>query len=361
MLAGSYASLKDPNNVLLTKETAEKYFGDWKTAMGRTIKLKSYSTDVLKVSGILATIPANTDFQFKLVVAYGTGFTGNYFAKSTDWDGTTSDFGCYILLPANTSIDNFNQQLRSYSKKVKSPENKDSHIVQPLSAIHYDTKTGDYSNKTISYELINTLWLIAAFILLIACVNFINLSTAQAVNRAKEVSVRKVLGSNKLQLKVQFIAETFLIVLTAVILALIISVIALPSINKILELSLSFNILSNPAIVLFLLVIIIAVTALAGFYPSIVLSRFNPVDALKSKLKASTTKGISLRRGLVVFQFIIAQALIIGTLIIVKQMDYFINQPLGFDKNTIANIPFPSDSLGISKLDFFYYAGIIYK
>src|SRR5204863_8690719 len=130
-------------------------------------------------------------------------------------------FGCYILLPPDIAVNNFNQQLRTFSKRVKAPENKDSHIIQSLSAVHYDTKTGDYSNKTISYELVNALWLIAAFILLIACINFINLSTAQAVNRAKEVSVRKVLGSNKLQLKVQFIAETFLIVLTAVILALI--------------------------------------------------------------------------------------------------------------------------------------------
>ncbi|HXL56191.1 MAG TPA: FtsX-like permease family protein, partial [Chitinophagaceae bacterium] len=352
LLAGSYASLKDLNNVLLSKETAEKYFGDWKTAMGKPIKLKSYSTDVLKVSGILATIPANTDFQLKLVVAYGTGFTGTYFAKSSDWDGTTSDFGCYILLLPNTSVDNFNKQLRAYSRKVESPENKDSHIIQPLSAVHYDTQTGDYSNKTIGHELINALWLIAAFILLIACVNFINLSTAQAVNRAKEVGVRKVLGSNKWQLKIQFITETFFIVTSAVLLAMIISVVALPAVNKILELSLSFNMLNNSAIILFLFTVTIVVTALAGFYPSIVLSRFNPVNALKSKPAVNTTKGISLRRGLVVFQFIIAQALIIGTLIIVKQMNYFINQPLGFDKNAIANVPFPADSIGISKLDY---------
>jgi putative ABC transport system permease protein len=109
---------------LLTKEIAEKYFGDWKTAMGKTIKLEAggyifeHGTEVLKVSGILATIPANTDFQLKLVVAYGTGFTGSIMAKSTDWeDRTTSDFGCYILLPPNTSVDNFNQQLRAYSQK----------------------------------------------------------------------------------------------------------------------------------------------------------------------------------------------------------------------------------------------------
>src|SRR5687768_8810676 len=359
LLAGSYASLKEPNNVLLTKEIAEKYFGDWKTAMGKTIQLEAggyifeHGTEILKVSGILATIPANTDFQLKVVVAYGSGFTGSLIATNTDWeDRTNADFGCYILLPPNISVDNFNQQLRAYSRKVESPENKDSHIIQPLSAVHYDTQTGNYSNKTISHELLNVLWLIAAFILLIACVNFINLSTAQAVNRAKEVGVRKVLGSSKSQLQIQLIFETFLIVTGAVMLAVIITILALPYVNQLLELSLSFNILNNPAIILFLLVVTIVVTAFAGFYPSIVLSRFNPVNALKSKLTANMAKGISLRRGLVVFQFIIAQVLIIGTLIIIQQMNYFMNQPLGFDKNAIVNVPFRVDSLRISRLDY---------
>ena len=359
LLAGSYASLEQPNNVLLTKEIAEKYFGDWKTAMGKTIKLEAggyifeHGTEVLKVSGILATIPANSDFQLKLVVAYGTGFTGSLMATSTDWeDRTNSDFGCYVLLPPNTSVDNFNQQLRAYSGKVQSAENKDSHLLQSLSAVHYDTQTGNYSNKTISNQLLGVMRLIAAFILLIACVNFINLSTAQAVNRAKEVGVRKVLGSNKSQLQIQFIIETFLIVTGAVLLAAVITTLALPSVNNLLELSLSFNILDNPAIILFLLAVTIVVTALAGFYPSIVLSRFNPVNALKSRVRANTAKGLSLRRGLVVFQFIIAQALIIGTLIIVKQTNYFINQPLGFDKDAIMNVPFRVDSLRISRLDY---------
>jgi putative ABC transport system permease protein len=359
LLAGSYSSLKNPNNVLLTKEIAEKYFGDWKTAMGKTIKLEAggyifeHGTEILKVSGILATIPANTDFQLKVVVAYGTGFTGSLMAKSTDWeDKTNAGFGCYILLPPNTSIDNFNQQLKAYSRKVESPENKDSHIAQPLSAVHYDTQTGNYSNKAISHEMLNVLWLIAAFILLIACVNFINLSTAQAVNRAKEVGVRKVLGSNKFQLQIQFIIETFLIVIIAVMLATAITTLALPSVNQLLELSLSLDVLNDVTIILFLLVIAIVVTALAGFYPSIVLSSFSPINALKSKLVANPTNGISLRRGLVVFQFIIAQVLIIGTIIMVKQMNYFMNQPLGFDKDAIVNIPFRVDSLRLSRLDY---------
>lgn len=364
LIAGSYESLKDPNNVLLTKEIAETYFGDWKTAMGKTIKITGYYSMgaglfqfpaiALKVSGVLATIPANTDFQLKLVVAYGTDFTGDkeYGFQQPQWNQSASDFGCYVLLPPNISVENFNQQLSAYARKVQSADNKDSYVIQPISAVHYDAAAGNYSNKTISHELINVLWLIAAFILLIACVNFINLSTAQAVNRTKEVGVRKVLGSNKSQLQIQFIVETFLIVTIAVILAAGITLLALPYINRLLELSLSFNILTNPAVILFLLAVTIVVTALAGFYPSIVLSRFNPVNALKSKLTVNTAKGISLRRGLVVFQFIIAQALIIGTLIIVQQMNYFMNQPLGFDKDAIVNVPYRPDSTGDKLTDY---------
>jgi ABC-type antimicrobial peptide transport system permease subunit len=358
LLAGSYESLKDPNNVLLTKEIAEKYFGDCKTALGKTINLKaggslfSHATDVLKVSGILATIPANTDFQLKLVVAFGTGITED-MSKNTNWqDRTNSDFGCYVLLPPNISVDNFNQQLRAWSQKMESPGNKDSHIIQPLSAVHYDTQAGDYSNKTISRQLLNVLWLIAAFILLIACVNFINLSTTLAVNRAKEVSIKKVFGSNKSQLQIQFIIETSLIVIIAVLIASVITILALPYINQLLELPLSFSKLNNPAIILFLLTVTIVVTALASFYPSIVLSGFSPVNALKSKLIANTVKGISLRRSLVVFQFIIAQVLIIGTLIIVKQMNYFMDQPLGFDKDAIINVPFRIDTVWFRKQDY---------
>ncbi|HWV71720.1 MAG TPA: ABC transporter permease [Pseudosphingobacterium sp.] len=363
LLAGSYASLKDPNNVLLTKEIAEKYFGDWKTAIGKSLKIiVSYRIGAglfqsppvaLKVSGILASIPANTDFQLKLVVAFGTDFTGDkiHGLQNPDWNGTAPEFGCYVELPLGTSVYDFNQQLRTFSQKVQAPDKKDRYILQPLSAVHYDTQTGNYSNKTISYGLINVLWLIAAFILLIACVNFINLSTAQAVNRAKEVGVGKVLGSNKSQLQIQFIVETFLIVTCAVIFATLITILALSSINKLLELSLSFNILSNPTIILFLPTVTLIVTALAGFYPSLVLSRFNPVNALKSKLTANT-RGISLRRGLVVFQFIVAQVLIIGTLVIVKQMNYFMNQPLGFDKDALVNIPFRPDSTGTKLTDY---------
>ena len=358
LLAGSYESLKDRNTVLLTTEIAEKYFGNWQEAMGKTIKLQSggfmfdHGTDVLKVTGILATIPANTDFQLKLVVSVGTSYIGTLMLNSSRWNETTPDFGCYILLPPNTSTGNLNQQLNVYAKRIQSPDNKDSYMIQPLSDVHHDVQSGNYSNKTISRQLLNVLWLIAAIILVIACINFVNLSTAQAVNRSKEVGVRKVLGSNQFQLQIQFMVETFLIVTGAVMLAAIISTTALPFVNRLLQISASFRMFSSPAIILFLLIVTAAVTALSGFYPSVVLSRFNPVAALKNKLAVGSAKGISLRRGLVVFQFIIAQALIIGTLIIVQQMNHFMNQPLGFDKDAIVNVPFRTDSVRLSRLDY---------
>ena len=349
LLSGSYASLKNPNNAILSKDAAEKYFGSWENAIGKTLKLNN--TDVIKVSGILENPPVNTDFQIKILIAYGTGYTGR-FAKSTDWDGTSSNFSCYVLLPINESVAGMNNQLKVLAKKMKSPDNKDLQTIQPLKAVHYDTQAGNLSNNTISHELINALWLIASFILLIACVNFINLSTAQAVNRAKEVGVRKVLGSNRWQLKWQFLTETFLIVFASVLFSLLITWLALPWLNILMELPLKISLSNSATIGLFLLILSVMVTILAGFYPSVVLSGFNPISALKSKLTAKTHKGISLRRGLVIFQFIIAQALIIGTWIIAKQMNFFTSQSLGFDKSAIVNIPLPTDSAGISKFRF---------
>ncbi|SKB41634.1 ABC transporter permease [Daejeonella lutea] len=364
LLAGSYASLNDPNNVFLTKEIAEKYFGDWKSALGRNIRLTGYyrigsalfqfPPIVLNITGILQTIPANTDFQLKLVIAWGTDFTGDniYGLQQPEWGHSSPEFGSYVLLPPGMTADRFDRQLKTHTAKLQSAGNSDTYTIQSLSEVHYDTEIGNYSSKTISRDLIRVLWLIAAFIILIACVNFINLATAQAATRAKEVGVRKVLGSNQYQLQIQFIVETFLIVSGAVLLAVLLTIFVLPSVASLLELSLSFNALIKPDLIAFLIGLTLLVTALAGFYPAVVLSRFNPVNALKSKLNEATGKGISLRRGLVVFQFIIAQGLIIGTLIIAKQINFFMDQPLGFDKEAIVNVPFRPDSTGTRGTDY---------
>ncbi|RYU91252.1 FtsX-like permease family protein [Mucilaginibacter terrigena] len=342
-------ALKNPNEVILSREMADKYFGNWKEATGRSIRWNN--KDVLKVIGVLAPVPKNTDFQLGIVASLGTGFTADML-KSKEWNGTNGSFGCYALLQPNASGDQFTAKLRALVKKYHSPDNKDSEVAQPLSQVHYDGKVGNYSNTTITPQMIRMLWMIAIFILIIACVNFVNLATAQAVNRAKEVGVRKVLGGNRGQLQMQFLTETLVIVLLALILSAGISMLAIPMVGKIMDLSLSAGMLLQFNVAAFVAILTIAVTLIAGFYPSIVLSGFNPINALKSKVAFKSGRGVSLRHALVIFQFIIAQGLIICTVIIVKQMNYFTHESMGFTKDAIVNVPFPADSAGISKLEY---------
>jgi len=226
-------------------------------------------------------------------------------------------------------------------------------MLQSLAGVHADTRTKNFIGRVASPERIRMLWMIATFILLIACVNFINLATAQAVNRAREIGVRKVLGSNGWQLKIQFLSETAMLVLSALLLAVVLALCVLPFISQVMNLPLSAGMLAAGNVYVLLLAIFLMVTLLAGFYPSVVVSAFNPVNALKSKIAASKhTSGVSLRRSLVVFQFIIAQALIIGTLIILQQMNYFHNQSMGFTRDAIVNVPFSNKNGGNDKIAY---------
>lgn len=349
-LAGSpSASLSDPLSVVLTKETADKYFGNWKKAIGQSINISKYV--VVKVTGILANPPPNTDFQFKIILPYK--LLG--LSKSSDWGSSSNSHDCYIMLPPGMTETSFNPRLRAMFKKYRPAWDKDELVIQSLSQVHYYdpvSHTGNFLGRTIAKSSLRILWMIAAFILIIACVNFINLATAQAVNRAREVGVRKVLGSGKWQLRRQFLLETFILVMISVALALVISSLAIPPVAGILELPLSLGLLYSKGMLLFFLWIILIVTMLAGFYPSVLLSGFNPIEALKSSLTTKSTKGISLRRALVVFQFIIAQGLIICTIIMIRQMNYFNNQSMGFDKDAIVDVTFPGDSASNSKIDY---------
>lgn len=186
---------------------------------------------------------------------------------------------------------------------------------------------------------------------MIACVNFINLTTAQAINRAREVGVRKVLGSNRSQLIFQFLGETGILTTLALLISVIVVIGSLPVINGLLEIKLTAFDLYNSSFIQFMLGALIAVTVLSGFYPAIVLSGFKSAVVLKNLVAAGNGKGISLRRGLVVFQFVIAQVLIIGTLVVISQMNYFRSADMGFNKTAVINAVFPKDSLSRTKVD----------
>jgi predicted permease len=347
-LAGNKATaLNDPNSTVLSRSTAEKYFGDWHKAMGQVIKLDQRFD--LTVTGILDDPPKNTEFQYDMVATYAL----LKINEIKDWVTIDDIHNCYVLLRPEKDVAKLNERLIAFSKKYKDPKNNATHMLQSLPSVHSDTSTGNYIGRVVSPDRIRMLWMIAAFILLIACVNFINLATAQAVNRAREIGVRKVLGSNRWQLQIQFLSETAMLVLTALLLAMTLALCMLPFISRVMDLPLGSDMLASRNVCTLLFAIFLAVTLLAGFYPSIVVSAFNPINALKSKIAASKTSGgISLRRGLVVFQFIITQALIIGTLVILQQMNYFHKQSMGFIKDAIVNVPFRNDSAGNAKIAY---------
>ena len=346
-LIGNQTVLSDPSNAVVTQETAEKYFGDWKSAVGKSIKYNNQ--DVYKVAGIIKNIPANSDFPLKVILSFQS-FKNRNKENFKDWVSVFGSNYCFLLAPENFSPAKFNSFLKDFVKKHKPPEYaKDNLAVQPLKEMHFDSRFGNYNHTTFSKELITAISLIALFLLIIACVNFINLATAQAVNRSREVGVRKVLGSTRRQLSFQFFIEIFMITAGAVLISIGIVELALPFLNDLLQLKLSINFLRNPDIILFLVIIIFLVTVLSGFYPSVILSGFNPVTAFKSKSTLKTKGGIGLRRGLVIFQFMVAQILIICMLIVVSQMNFFKNASYGFNKDQVVLVPIPNDSLSLIK------------
>ena len=345
------ASLTEPKQVVLTQETAEKYFGDWKSAIGKTIQLDNNL--VFKVSGILKNLPVNTDFSMNLVISYNTLKNTQLNRNLTDWVSTFGQASCFVVLPPELSARKFNADLKSFAIKHKPADYaKDVYVAQPLKEIHFDSRFGNYGTHSFSHSLITALILIGIFLLLIACVNFINLATAQAVNRSKEVGIRKVLGSIRSQLAFQFLGETALITVGAIAGAVCIAELSLPFLNNLLEEKMPMNFFINPIVILFIVVTGIVVTLLSGLYPALIISGFNPITALKNKVTAKMVGGISLRRGLVILQFAIAHLLIIGMLIVVSQMDYFRNASLGFDKAAIINVPVPGDSTSHSRTDY---------
>ena len=339
-------ALNEPNSLLLTKSTASKYFGDWKTAMGKTLKIYG---EPMKVTGILNDPPPNTDFPLSVVVSYKALTNG---LDMNDWGSISDNNYCFVKLADNESLAKFTSLLNQFTEKHIRPVNPGYELsLQPLKEIHYDSRYGNFTGRTFSKDLILALQLIGLFLLIIACVNFINLTTAHAVNRAREVGVRKVLGGNRKQLVIQFLGETAVITLLALIGAVIITFICIPFLNNLLQIHLSTAILYSRVFLLFAVAAFILVTFLSGFYPALVLSGFKSVSVLKGSVITVNKAGVSLRQALVVFQFVIAQALIIGTLVVASQMDYFRTADMGFTKTAIVNAGLPGDSLSRTKLD----------
>jgi len=341
------SAITEPNCVLLTKTTASKYFGDWKGAMGKTLKMDGIN---VKVTGILNDIPANTDFPIKAIISYAT--LKNYMDVK-NWGNINDGNYCFVELKEGHTQSELSRLLAGFTVKHIKPVNSDySLLPQLLSEVHYDERLGNYTGRTFSKDLILALQLIGLFLLIVACVNFINLTIAQAVNRAREVGVRKVLGGSRWQLVTQFLGETAITTLIAMLISLFITVSVIPACNTLLDIHLSASTLYSLLMIPVILGTWLLVSLLSGFYPALVLSGFKPVSVLKSASGSDHRKGVLFRRGLVVFQFVIAQVLIIGTLVVASQMSYFRSVNMGFRKDAIVYAAFPGDSVSRLKWDY---------
>ncbi|HYO22408.1 MAG TPA: FtsX-like permease family protein, partial [Flavisolibacter sp.] len=288
--------------------------------------------------GIMKDIPENSQIKGDVVMSMST-ITKQW---NSGLDSQWGNYGAqaYLLLKKETNAKALEKKFPAFLEKRNGTEMKQSQMyatlfLEPLRDVYLrSTRDG---NKTGNINNVYIFSIVAIFILLIACINFVNLTTARSTERAKEVGIRKVIGAAKGQLASQFVGESVILCLIAFVLALIFSALFLPSFNQLAGKTVSTGIFSSGSYILILFIAAIAIGLLAGIYPALVLSSFKPVTVLKGRF-ATGTKGILLRKGLVVTQFSISVALIIGTIIVYNQMNYMRSRELGFNKDQMVII-----------------------
>lgn len=336
LLEGTLDDLNQPNMVALNKTLAEKYFPG-ESAVGRTIRLNKQLD--LKVIAVMEDAPDNSDFPFGLFVSMET-------KKSQEpeefdrWGSISSDNVAFVLLEDNVTPEQINAQFPDFIERHWDKEERETRtfLLSSLSEYHFDDRFGTFSGRGSPKFLLITYSVVGALILVIACFNFINMSTAMAVKRAKEVGMRKVLGSNRKQLVLRFLGETFVITLISVLLATGATERLLPMvINDFIGMTVPFKPFGDLVVFAFLIITLVVVSILAGLYPAIVLSKARPIYALKGAMNQGNGN-MFLRRFLVFFQFFLCQVLIFGTVVATRQMDFFLTADMGYDQEWIIDI-----------------------
>jgi putative ABC transport system permease protein len=321
-----------PYSVILTEATAAKYFGD-EDPVGKTLTVNN-SYDIM-VTGVIRNESLNSSLEFDFLAPFEILLKESIGQNNADNWGFNS-FGTYVMLEQSASVENLNHKLKGYLKKY-AEEDTDELVLQPLTDIHLFSNLGhDLRNRgDIKYVWIFSA--LAVFVLLIACVNFMNLTTARSANRAREVGLRKVVGAQRSQLIRQFFGESILMTLIGLVIALILAELSLPLFNTLSGKQLTSAWWENPTLLLLFIGLALVTGILSGIYPALFLSSFQPIRILKNILSPSGANPI-FRKVLVVFQFSLSVFLIIGTLIISRQLSYIRNMDLGFNHEHIIHI-----------------------
>jgi putative ABC transport system permease protein len=349
-------ALAEPNSMVLSKATAEKYFGTT-DVLGNTIRAdfsNSTGSAIFHVTGVSENVPDNSHFHFDILVSSST-FPG--LINEKDWG--EADFITYLLLTPGTSKDRFDEKLKEFTRRNLGGRGFDEWVaqgnyweyyLQPITEIHLnsDLKGEFEANGNRTYIVIFSV--ISIIILLIACINFMNLSTAKSSIRAKEVGVRKVVGSSRKELMQQFLSESILLSFISLALGLAAIQILLPAYRNFVGRNLSMPYLDNAAVIPSLLAFGLVVGLISGSYPAFFLSSFPPISVFRGITGRSSGSSL-LRNILVVFQFAIAIFLIAGTLVVFQQLKFFQNKRLGFEKEQVLVVRNPG-SLGNSVSSF---------
>lgn len=344
-----HQALSQPNTVALSESIARKFFGSPEKAIGKSVL---YGDNInLKVTGVFKDMLENSSFPLNIVISYQTFNSKKYI----NWDSVSSETECYVLLKDGVSLSDLQATLVQFNKKYyedKKINNNQTNTFQELKDIHFNERYGNFADTTITKKEIYGLATIGLFLILTACINFINLATAQSATRSKEVGVRKVMGSERKQLILQFLIETFVVTVMAMLIACVLTELALPGMQNLFKKHISFSLFGHPVIFVFMGMLTIIVSFLAGFYPAIVMSGFSPALAIKNKIAANVS-GLNLRKVLVVVQFSITIILIIGTLVIMRQMEYLRQKPLGFNTDAVTMVNIPGGSQDQKKYNAF--------
>jgi putative ABC transport system permease protein len=334
-------ALSEPFKVVISENEAIKYFGEipLDQIMGKVIV---YDDSLrVTVSGIVKDFDKNTDFKFRDFISYST-IQHSFLKNQGNWDnwgGWNGDTQVFVKLNDHVRPEKVDAQFPKIVKNYMklSPDNQAMFLLQPLGDIHFNGDFKDSYSRKAHLPTLYGLMAIAAFILIIASINFVNLSTAQSVQRAKEIGIRKVLGSRRINIIIQFLCEIFLLTLFAVGLSLLIMKPVIYFFHDLLPPGIELG-FYNPITIVFLLILTIATSLLAGFYPAKVLSGYLPVISLKGDGSQQVTQGGYLRKALIVFQFTVSLIFIIATLIIGNQIRFMLNKDMGFDKDAIINV-----------------------
>lgn len=340
VLRGDARALAEPNTVALTEKLARKYFDD-SDALGRMLRLNNEMD--LRVVAVLRDLPHNTDYKQEILGSWATLKTASAEAKEANsWGGARGDDYCFALLREGHSMQELEAFLPHITQKHPHPESPElfTYKSKPLLGLHHDPEYGFGVDKKFLWAL----GFIGVFLLITACVNFVNMATAQALTRIREVGVRKSLGSTHTQLFWQFMFETGLIVTASLAVGLLLARLALPSLNNWLEENLSFDTALLTVLAMFLVALGVVLTFLAGFYPGLMQSRFNPVVSLKASADVPRMGGISLRRALVTAQFVISQILIIGAAVVTAQMRFAQEADWGFRPGAVLTLEVPEQT-----------------